>query len=404
MKGVTSAHAADATKQARRGAPGFPLARPRRRTRGAARVAWLCADPGVPFGGTKGAAVHLRALTSAVARRGRDVLLLVAAAEPGAAPAPGVAVEVVRGPGAHAAERLAADAALARSLEQRLRAFGADVLYERLALHSAAGAHAARALGIPHVVELNAPLPWEAARYRGLRFPKAAERLERFTLSHAALVLAVSRPLAAYAAARGARRVAVLPNAASADVPLAVHDGPPVAVFAGTLRPWHGIEAIAGAWDLLARQAPPLLVVGDGPGAEQLERAGATVTGAVAPDAVPRLLARASIGLLPYAADGPRYFSPLKLFEYLAAGLAVVAGRLPGVEDLVDERSGVLIEPGDTRALARAVAALAADPGRRAALGGAGRALVTRHHTWDHRARTLTRAVDALVAARGAAA
>jgi glycosyltransferase involved in cell wall biosynthesis len=167
-------------------------------------------------------------------------------------------------------------------------------------------------------------------------------------------------------------------------------------VFAGTLRPWHGAETIAAAWALLSDQAPPLLVVGDGPGREALEQAGAAVTGVVPPDAVPALLADASIGLAPYAPACPAYFSPLKLFEYLAAGLAVIAARLPGVTDVVDGPAAVLIEPGDAPALAHAVAALADDPQRRAALGAAGRALVAERHTWDHRARTVTRAMDAV--------
>ena len=66
-----------------------------------------------------------------------------------------------------------------------LRAFAADAVYERIALHSAAGTTAARALGIPHIVELNAPLPEEAARYRQLERPADAERLERETLAGA---------------------------------------------------------------------------------------------------------------------------------------------------------------------------------------------------------------------------
>src|SRR5207249_583211 len=98
--------------------------------------------------------------------------------------------------------------------------------------------------------------------------------------------------------------------------------GAPAAVFTGTLRPWHGTATIAEAWRLLGDRAPRLLVVGEGTGQEELEGVGATVTGAVTPDAVPLLLESAHIGLAPYAADTPDYFSPLKVYEYLAAGLA----------------------------------------------------------------------------------
>ncbi len=113
------------------------------------------------------------------------------------------------------------------------------------------------------------------------------------------------------------------------------------------------------------------------------------------------MLAGADIGIAPYAADAPPYFSPLKLFEYLAAGLAVVAAAIPGVTELVDERTAVLVPPGDPGALAGAVASLAADPRRLARLGRAGRALAEQN-TWGHRAREVLGEAEALAAAGAA--
>jgi glycosyltransferase involved in cell wall biosynthesis len=356
------------------------------------RIACLSTDPGIAYGGTKGASVHLGELTAALAREGADVLLLVARIQPGAAdPPPGVTVEPLPGPGrgASAAERVSAEPDRQAWLEERLDRFGAAALYERLALHSAAGSAAARRLEIPHLVELNAPLLEEATRYRTLGVPEVADLLERSVLRSADLVLAVSGPLARYARARGARRVAVSPNGVDVDlfVPRATPAvGPPSAVFAGTLRPWHGIETLAEAWRVLGAAAPPLTVVGDGPGRPLLEEVGARVTGALPHGEVPAVLAGADIGIAPYAADAPPYFCPLKLLEYLAAGLAAVAAAIPGVTELVDERTAVIVPPGDPDALAAAVASLAADRRRIARLGRAGRALAEQH-TWARRAR-----------------
>ena len=84
---------------------------------------------------------------------------------------------------------------------------------------------------------------------------------------------------------------------------------------------------------------------------------------------VPRLLGEADIGLAPYSPDAPAYFSPLKLFEYLAAGLAVVAADIPGVRDVDGSEAALLIPPGDAIGARTAVAALTADPGERARLG-----------------------------------
>jgi glycosyltransferase involved in cell wall biosynthesis len=366
------------------------------------RLAYLSTDPGIPYGGAKGASVHLAAIGEALAEE-NDVLVLVRAVEPWSSPPAGMTVEMLPGPGkgASAADRVRFQGELVSWLEGRLAAFGTDALYERLALHSAAGATVAKRLGIPHLLELNAPLLEEAARYRRLEEAEVAERLERETLSHADVVFAVSPPLAAYAKARGASRVEVLQNAVAVDrFPTPERNGAnPVAVFAGSLRPWHGIETIAEAWRLLGPSAPRLLVIGERPTGELLRGLAATVTGPVAPARVPGLLAGAAIGLAPYSADAPRYFSPLKLFEYLAAGLATVIADLPAVTAVVDDDTAVVIPRGHAEALAQAVAALCADAAERTRLGDNGRALVEAGHTWKHRARRILEAAAELAPA-----
>ena len=364
------------------------------------RLAYLSTDPGIPYGGAKGASVHLAAIAEALAAEQNDVLLLVTAADAASAPPPGVRVEVLPGPNTRASttDRLGFQDELTAWLEQRLEEFGADVVYERLALHSAAGAAVATRLAIPHLVEVNAPLLEEAARYRKLEEPEAAEGRERETLSSADLVFAVSPPLADYARMKGGSRVEVLQNAAAIDrYPRTVRDGThPVAAFAGSLRPWHGIETIAAAWKLLGSAAPRLLIVGDGPSNGVLRGLAATVTGRVPPARVPSLLAGAAIGLAPYSPDAPDYFSPLKLFDYLAAGLATVVADLPAVRSVVDQDTAVVIPRGDAKALAEAVSALCADSSERARLGRNARALVEAEHTWRHRALRILEAAAEL--------
>jgi glycosyltransferase involved in cell wall biosynthesis len=346
------------------------------------RIAYLSVDRGVPLGGSTGASVHMAEIVAALARTGAEVVLLPRSVERGRGELPeGVDVEPL--PAA------ATDAALTDWLEDELAERGAEVLYERFSLHTAAGATAARRLGIPHLVELNAPLPQEAARDRRLEHPEA-ELLEEAVLSSADAVLAVSRPLARYARQRGAERVEVLPNAVDLErfpVPSSVRE--PRCVFVGPLRPWHGIEVLVEGWRLLGREAPSLLVVGDGHGRAALEAVGAEVIGAVPYEDVSGLLTSASIGLAPYEADTPGYVSPLALFEYLAAGLAVVAGSIAGVREVVGPDHAVLVPPGDPAALVAAVRRLAGDESRRAQLGAAGRELVAAQHTWDKRARRI---------------
>jgi glycosyltransferase involved in cell wall biosynthesis len=368
------------------------------------RLAYLSTDPGIPFGGTKGASVHVGEIVGALAAERNDVLTLVAGVASGLPHVAGVTVEVLpgRAKGKSVAERLASQDELTSWLTGRLERFRPTVLYERLALHSGAGAIVARQLGIPYLVEINAPLLEEATRYRKLEEPAAAADLEHETLASADLVFAVSPPLAAYAQARGASRVEVLPNAAAIErfPPPARNGADPVAVFAGSLRPWHGIETIAEGWRILGGSAPELLVVGEGPALAELGGLRMTATGAVPPAWIPGLLASADIGLAPYSPTAPRYFSPLKLFEYMAAGLATVVGDLPAVTDVVGPDTAVVIPRGDAEALAKAVAALCADPSERRRLGENGRALVAAGHTWRHRARRILEAVGELAPAR----
>jgi glycosyltransferase involved in cell wall biosynthesis len=359
------------------------------------RLAYLSTDPGVPWGGMKGASVHMAEVVGALVAEGTEVLVLVAAISPEAPPPPaGATVQTLPGPGKDAptAERLRYQPALASCLVGRLRRFGAAALYERIAIHSAAGAAAARGVGVSHLVELNAPLLDEAAAYRQLEFPEDADRLEREMLVSADTVFAVSPPLVTHALARGARRVEHLPNGVAVERfrrPQGRSPTRPVAVFLGSLRPWHGLETLAGAWRLLGAAGPDLLVVGDGPGRSVLEDVGAKVTGAVPHGRVPALLARGDIGVAPYDRDAPGYFCPLKVLEYLAAGLATVAAAIPGLDGVLRPGCAILVPPGDPRALADAVSDLAEDAGKRERLSRNGRALVVAEHTWRQRARRI---------------
>ena len=85
--------------------------------------------------------------------------------------------------------------------------------------------------------------------------------------------------------------------------------------------------------------------------------------------------------------------SPVKAMEYLAFGLPVVAFDLPETAELV-RGAGVLVPPGQVSAFAAEVAGLLDDPGRRAALGAAGRRRVADELSWERQAGTYLALVD----------
>jgi glycosyltransferase involved in cell wall biosynthesis len=87
------------------------------------------------------------------------------------------------------------------------------------------------------------------------------------------------------------------------------------------------------------------------------------------------------------------YWSPLKVFEYMASGLPVVAPGIPRLRQIVaDSREGLLYEPGSTDGLAGALERLT-DSALRKSLGAAARERVVRDFSWDMHCRKLDEAL-----------
>lgn len=377
------------------------------------RVAYVCADPGIPVFGRKGASIHVQEVVRALRKLGCDVELFVARLD-GAVP-PGLeGLRIHRLPvpikGLDAAAReqaaLAANDSLTLALE-RSTAF--DFVYERYSLWSWAGMAFAQAQGIPGVLEVNSPLIEEQRRHRQLHHTVEAERVARDAFGAATAIVAVSDAVARYVESvpGAAGRVHVVPNGvdvdrfAAAETPLLPNaDRDFVVGFVGTLKAWHGMETLVDAFSCVNDHLPHarLLIVGDGPLRDaltaQLAQNGcldrATFTGAVEHDAVPGWLASMDVAVAPYPDLPEFYFSPLKLYEYMAAGLPVVASNIGQIADIVDDgRNGLLVRPGSAHDLADAILCLAQDPALAARLGAAAGATVRTQHTWDAVARRI---------------
>lgn len=364
------------------------------------RIAYLCADPGIPVLGHKGASVHLRSLAGALARRHHAVLLLGANLS-GEDRAP---------------ERVSIAALQEIGLEDRLAAFQPDVVLERYSLRSEAGLRAARQLGKAFVLEMNAPLVEEAARYRGLRDVSDWRAWEQRLVGAADQVIAVSTAVRDHALALGvqSRRVTVVPNGVDADRFEAGRGAPVrerhglgrafVVGFSGSLKPWHGVVVLVRAFAHLPDETR-LLLVGDGPQRQEIGGlvrdlgidARVVLTGAVPHDHVPDHLAAMDIGVAPYEAQPAFYFSPLKIVEYMAAGLPVIASRQGDLEAVVDG-AGLLVEAGDVDALAAALSQLFGDRAARLELGRRGRDRA-QGMTWDQAAERVEQILVRLEAA-----
>ena len=163
-------------------------------------------------------------------------------------------------------------------------------------------------------------------------------------------------------------------------------------LYAGTHGISQALPVIADAASLLDRRAdgPPVrfAFVGDGADKRRLESrvaelglSNVTLLPGVPGDQVPELLAAADICLVPLR-DVPLFstFIPSKMFEYLAAGKAVIGSLAGEAAEILTEAGAVVVPPEDSRSLATAIAVLAAAPQRRQAMGEAGRAFVARSY------------------------
>jgi glycosyltransferase involved in cell wall biosynthesis len=291
-------------------------------------------------------------------------------------------------------------------LRRAHRAFRPDVIYERYNLYYLAGTWLARLSGTPLLLEVNSPLAEERARFGALRLPRLARALERHVWRSARRVLAVTEVLRGIIAAAGvpAERIDVMPNG----VVLDRFDPDPereadekseiVLGFVGFVRDWHGLDGMvrAMAADNGAGAALRLVVVGDGPARTGLERDAARLgiagrvrfTGVVDHALVPGIVADFDIALQPKVVA---YASPLKIFDYMAAGRAIVAPDQPNIREILEhERTALLFDADAPDGAWGAIARLAADAGLRRRLGAAARAeLERRDFTWAGNARRI---------------
>ena len=234
-------------------------------------------------------------------------------------------------------------------LARAARAFRPDIVYERANLFHFAGSWTAWRLGVPLLLEVNAPLAEERIRFSGLRLKRLAHAAERFVWRCSDIVLPVTEVLAGHVTAAGVprTRIAVVPNGIDLEDfvgPRAKAASEAVSLgFVGFVRHWHGLDRVLrglAAW----RGAPrlDLTVVGDGPARGDLESLAAELgladrvrfTGLATRDEIPRLVAGFDIALQPASVP---YASPLKLFEYMAAGQAIIAPDQPNIREVLEQ-------------------------------------------------------------------
>ena len=293
-------------------------------------------------------------------------------------------------------------------LRRAWRDFRPDLLYERYNLFFLAGLWLKRRTGIRYLVEVNAPLAAERAAHDGLALPALARWSERAVWRAADAVLPVTAVLATALRQAGvsAESIEVIPNGVDRTrFPASVDgadfrraqglEGRLVLGFTGFVRPWHGLPRVVEAMAAWGAEVEAVLVVaGDGPGLAELEaqarRAGlgerVRCLGVVGRDRMAECIAAFDIALQPRVVE---YASPLKLFEYMALGRAIIAPDQANIREVLrDGDSALLFRPGDSAHFQGQLRRLAGDPHLRRRLGcAASDAIDRRSLTWDANAR-----------------
>ncbi len=371
-----------------------------------------------------GQAVHIRALVDAFRAEGaevREVALVErsAGAQPGSAPvaeAGGRWSWIGRVPGfVRELAEYGYTVPAARRLERALGEFRPDFVYERYAFGNQAGVRVARRRGVPLVLEVNSPMVQELTRTRGLSFPRLADRVERRIFQSADRIAVVTEVLRGILIDLGVapERLFVTPNgvhlelfaepdreAARRDLGVADAVGP-VFGFVGYYRDWHRLDLVVDALASKALETAHLVLVGAGPVEGELralaQRRGCAArvhfAGKRPHDRIPRVLPAFDVGLVP--AINP-YASPLKLHEYMAAGVATIAPDQPNLREvLTHDHDALLVAPGDADAMRAALVRLAGDAALCARLGAnAKRTIVERDLTWRGNARRVLSEVE----------
>ena len=391
------------------------------------RILYSAIDQSVP--GTLGGSTHVTAVAEGLAALGHEVHVLTRQGRSGPFPPGPVHWHALAPPlGVRQLRILRAGQVLALA-----RTIRPDVIVERYYNFGGEGVGAARATGALMVLEVNAPIVDYAGSPkqwldRALIF-QPMRRWRDWQCEAADLIVTPSASIVPATVPRenileiewGADTERFHPGAKGA-LPFIQQSNMTKAVFAGAFRPWHGAIHLVDAIRTLrerGRADITAVMIGDGPELARVRQAadgvdGITFTGAIAHDRMPACLAAADIGVAPFdvTAHAPLaldfYWSPLKIFEYMASGLPVVAPDIPRLRRIItNEREGLLYDAADPGGLAQTLERLAGDAGsegrvRARALGGAARDRVVRDFSWSVHCRKLEQAMDRIRRTRSA--
>ena len=385
------------------------------------KLLYVASDQKVP--GRTGGSVHVEEVARGLATLGHEVhVVALGDASPDGSP-DGSKDAFTLHPSAMFFEHRAFRWTARRQVAELLDRLGIDAVLERYYNFGGEGIRAAHARNIPSLLEVNSPLKEPRGSLKsfldGVLLVRPMRRLrDELAAKASRLVTPLPSIIPDNVAAEKVHQVNWGANVErfNPEVEPATLDIPEdrrVVVFSGSFRPWHGADVLVRA----AQEVPEafFLFVGAGPASEPARRLADELglrdrvlfTGAVGYDAMPGYLKRGDVGVAPYQPEKLRqmqlgfYWSPLKIFEYMAMGMPVVTLDVPPLRAIIrPEQEGLLYEEGDVAAMARAITSLLEDRDRARAMGRAARERVVAHYSWQLHCEALDRILKEMTGKR----
>lgn len=192
-----------------------------------------------------------------------------------------------------------------------------------------------------------------------------------------------------------------LPEKSAARSQLGLPANAKIALYSGHLYGWKGASILAHAASLLPNDALVVFVGGTDEDIKKFRAEfGASsrihISGHQKHSDVPRWLAAADVLVLPNSGKtelSRLYTSPLKLFEYMAAGRPIVASDLPSIREILSEDTAYLVAPDDPKALAQGISEALAHPGQADAHAKRAKE-IAKEYAWDNRADNILIAIS----------